>query len=82
MTPVPHPPYSSDPTVRDFIFLFPWLKKVLKRKCMADVEKVIQKMAEALKGIKMDEFKTVLNSGNNVLIGVLRQMESIYLEDN
>ena len=58
------------------------MKKVLKRKCFANVEKVIQKMAEALKGIKMDEFKTVLSSGNNVLIGVLRQMESIYLEDN
>ena len=34
-----------------------------------------QKTAEALKNIKIDEFKTVLNSGKNVL-GVLYQMES------
>ena len=32
-------------------------------------------MAEALKGIKIDEFKTVLSRGKNVLIGVLHQME-------
>ena len=33
------------------------------------------KMAETLKGVKIDEFKTVLSSGKNVLIGVLHQME-------
>ena len=33
-------------------------------------------MAEALKGIKIEEFKTVLNSGKNISIGVLHQMES------
>ena len=38
-------------------FLFPRKKKVLKGKCFADVEEVKQKMAEALKGIKIDEFK-------------------------
>ena len=37
-------------------FLFPWVKKVLKGKCFADVEEVKQKTAEALKGIKIDEF--------------------------
>ena len=40
-----------------FFFLFPWMKKVLKGKCFADVEEVKQKMAEAVKGIKIDEFK-------------------------
>ena len=39
------------------------------------MEEVKQKTAEALKGIKMDEFKTVLSSSKNVLIGVLHQME-------
>ena len=57
------------------------MKKVLKRKCFANVEKVKQKMvkqktAEALKGIKIDEFKKCMSSGKNVLIGVLHQMES------
>ena len=33
------------------------MKKVLKGKCFADVEEVKQKTAEALKGIKIDEFK-------------------------
>ena len=32
-------------------------------------------MAEALKGIKIDEFEIVLSSGKNVLIGILHQME-------
>ena len=42
----------------------------------ADVEEVKQKMAEALKGIKIDEFKAFLSSGKNISIGVLHQMES------
>ena len=33
------------------------MKKVLKEKCFGDVEEVKQKMAEALKGIKINEFK-------------------------
>ena len=33
------------------------MKKVLKGKCFTDVEEVKQKMAEALKGIQIDEFK-------------------------
>ena len=36
-----------------------------------------QKMAEALKGIKI-KFKTVLSSGKNVVIGVLHQIESTW----
>ena len=49
--------YSPDLTLRDFFVLFPQMKKVLKRKRFADVEEVKQKTAEALKGIKIDEFK-------------------------
>ena len=55
MTSVPHHPYSAVPPER---LLFPWMKKVLKGKCFADVEKMKQKTAEVLKGIKIDEFKT------------------------
>ena len=33
------------------------MKKVLKGKCFVDVEELKQKMAEALKGIKIDKFK-------------------------
>ena len=36
---------------------FPGWKKILKGKHFADVEEVKQKMAEALKGIKIDNFK-------------------------
>ena len=35
-------------------FLFPHVKKVLKGKYFADVEKVKQKTTEALKGIKIE----------------------------
>ena len=51
------------------------MEKVLKG--FADVEKVKQKMAEALEGIKIDEFKIVLSCGKNVPVDVLHQMESI-----
>ena len=51
-----NPLYSPDLALSNF-FLFPWMKKVLKGKCFAGVEEVKQKMAEALKGIKNDEFK-------------------------
>ena len=51
------PPCSTLPIhLRDFI-LFPRMKKVLKGKCFADVEEMKQEMAEALKGIKIKEFK-------------------------
>ena len=51
------------------------MKRVLKGKCFADVEKVKQKMAEALKGIKATSLKTVLSSGKNISMSVLHQME-------
>ena len=56
MAPVPHPPYSPDRIPCDF-FVSLDEKKVLKGKCFADVKEVKQKMAEALKGIIIDEFK-------------------------
>lgn len=32
-------------------------------------------MAEALKGIQVNEYKAVLSSGKNILTGVFHQME-------
>ena len=66
MTLVPHPPYSSDLAPRDFFCLFPWVKKVLKGKCFADVEEVKQKMS-----LKSTSLKTILSNGKNISIGVL-----------
>ena len=54
--PCAHSPFSPDLAPSDFI-LFSWMKKVLKGKCFVDVEEVKQKMAEALKGIKIKNFK-------------------------
>ena len=51
------------------------MKKVLKQKRFANVEEVKQETAEALKDIKIDEFKTVLSSGKKVSIGVLHHMD-------
>ena len=56
VTPMPHPPYSHDLTL-SYFFLFTLMKKVLKGKRFANVEEVKQKMAEALKGIKINKFK-------------------------
>ena len=63
-TPGPHPPYSPYPALSDFIFVsLDKKKKVLKGKRFAIVQQVKLKTAESLKGIKTDEFKTVLRSG-------------------
>jgi hypothetical protein len=51
-----NPPYSPDLAPCDF-FLFPQMKKVLKRKQFADVEEVKKKTTEALKGITLQEFQ-------------------------
>ena len=53
------------------------MKKVLKGKHFADVEEVKQKTTEALRGIKIDEFKNCSEQWKkNVSVGVLHQMES------
>ena len=56
MTPVPHPPYLPNLALGD-VFVFFQMKKFFKGKRFTNVEEVKQKMAEVLKGIKMDEFK-------------------------
>ena len=54
---MPHPSYSLDLTWVT-LYMFPGMKKVLKREHLAEVENMKQKLAEALKGMKIDEFKT------------------------
>ena len=72
MTSRPHPPYSPiSPQVTFFVSLD---EKVLKGKHFAEVEEVKQKMAEALKGIKINEFKNCFGQWKKVLKGVLHHM--------
>ena len=56
MTPMLHPPCSPSVTPSDF-FLFPWMKKVLKKEGFADVEEVKKENGRSIKGIKIDDFK-------------------------
>ena len=57
MTPMPHPPYSPSLTSELLCVVVSLMMKVLKGKRYADVEEEKQKMAEALNGIKINEFK-------------------------
>ena len=50
--------------------------KVLKGKCFARVEEVKQKTAEALKGIKFDEFQNCFEQGKHISIDVVHHIES------
>ena len=77
MSPIPHPPYLPDRPPATFC-LCPWVKKVLKKKHFANGEELKQKMAEALKGIKINKFKYCFEQWKNVLIGELHQMDSIW----
>ena len=52
------------------------MKKALKGKCFGDVGQVKQKMAETIKGIKIDEFKNCVEQWKNILIHVLHRVES------
>ena len=54
MAPTPHHAYSPK---RLLLCLFLCMEEVFKGKHLADVEELKQKMTEALKGIKIDEFK-------------------------
>ena len=77
MTPVPYPAYSSSLAPAAF-FWFPHMKKVLKGKCFVHAEEVKQKQAEALKGIKIDEFKNCFEQWKKVSLGLLHQLESTF----
>ena len=52
------------------------MSKVLKGKCFDSVEEVKPKIAEALKAIKIDEFKHCFEQWKSVLVNVLHEMES------
>ena len=70
VTPMPHPPYSPDLTLSNFYFAS-LDEKILKGKHFAGVEEMKQKMAEVLKGIKSDEFKSCFEQWKNILISIL-----------
>ena len=76
MTPMSHPPYVPDLAQSDFFLVVSLMKKILKGKHFANVEEVKPKMAEALKGIKINEFKNCSEQWKNISIGVLHQTES------
>ena len=71
---MPHHHYSPTLTLSDCFFVS-LDEKSPKWKCFAEVEEVKQKMAEALIGIKIDEFKNCFKQWEKVS-GVLHQMES------
>ena len=77
MTPVPYPAYSSSLAPAAF-FWFPHMKKVLKGKCFVHAEEVKQKQAEALKGIKIDEFKNCFELWKKVSVGVYYQVKGAW----
>ena len=70
-----HPPYSPDHTPSDFFFVSQD-EKSPQMEMFANVEEVKQKMAEALKSIKINEFKNCFKLWKKVSIGVLHQMEN------
>ena len=47
--------------------LFPWMKLILKGKHFADVEDIKQEMTQALKGIKINEFKNCFEQWKKML---------------
>ena len=53
MIPLAQPPFTW--SLPKQLSLFPQMKKVLKGKCLDNMEEVKQKMAEALKGTTIDE---------------------------
>ena len=61
------PTHPISPQATDF--LFSQMEALFKRKHFANVEEVKQNTTEALKGIKIDEFR-------NIMMGILHQMES------
>ena len=75
MTSTLQPPYLPSLAPND-LFLFPQMENVLKGKNFADVEEGRQKTAEALKDIKIDEFKNCFEQWKKCLIGLLHQMEN------
>ena len=72
---ITHPPYSPDLVPRNLFLFLSQDEKSSQRKHFADVEEVKQKMAEAIKGIKIEEFKNCFEQCKNISIDVLHQTE-------
>ena len=68
MVPVTRPP--THPISPERLFsLFPEMKKVLKGKDFAHVEEMKRKTSEALKGIKIDNFKHCFEQRKSISMG-------------
>ena len=78
MVPGPHPPYSPDLTPSNFFFCFPRWKTSSKGNILPIWKKGVKQKnsRRRTKRHQINKFKTVLNSGKNISIGVLHQMES------
>ena len=61
----------------NFLFVS-WMKIILKEKHFADVKEMKQKTAEALKGIKIDEFKNCFELWKKVSVGVYYQVKGAW----
>ena len=77
---MPHPLYSPYLTPSNLLFVY-LDEKSLKGKCFADVEEVKQKMAEALKGIKIAKFENCFERWEKSLIGCVASNRE-YFEGN
>ena len=71
---MPYPPCSPDLTLSDFFVSLG--EKSSQRETFYRCGEMKQKKTEALKGIKIDEFKSCSEQWNNISIGALHQMES------
>ena len=64
---MPHPPYSPNIALSDFYFWFPLDEKAPQRLMFYQCGRGETKMAEALKGIKMNKFKNCFEQWKNRL---------------
>ena len=75
MTPILSPPYSPDLALCNFFLFVSLDEKSPQRETFFGSGMMKQKMAEALKGIKIYRFKNYFEQWKKVLIGVLNQIE-------
>ena len=77
-----HPPYSPDLALSDFLFVSPDEKNPQgKMFCQHGRGETKEKMAEALKGIKIDEFKNYFEQWKKCLDGCIAS-NGQYFEDD
>ena len=77
MTTATHHPYSPDLSWSDFFSVSLDAKSPQRETFCPHGRYETKKMAEALKDIKINEFKNYFQHWKNISIGVLHQIESI-----